>query len=117
QSVNLPGGLDGTFYWVLHTDTYNQVFEDANETNNTTVSALPVRVRAPDLQPISVTPASSSAQLGQSLAVSWVSTNAGSAPISAAWSDRVFLSTSSNSPAGALQLATATVTNVPLPGG
>ncbi len=114
QTVNVSGGLDGEFYWVFHTDIHNQVVEQVNETNNTTVSTSSVRVRSPDLQPTAVAPASSSAVLGQSLAVSWISTNAGSAPVSAPWSDRVYLGTLSNNLSGALPLAISTVSNVPL---
>ena len=87
QSVIAPGGLDGYYYVVVTTDTANQVPEEANETNNTTVGSTLLHLRSPDLQPIALSTSPGSAQFGQSVPLSWVTTNSGSGPAQAAWTD------------------------------
>ena len=114
QSVIAPGGLDGTFYVVITTDTANQVPEEANETNNTTVSSTALVLRSPDLQPLALSTSPGSAQFGQTIPFSWVTTNSGSGPAQSTWTDRVYLSAASNSLSGATSLASLLVTNVPL---
>lgn len=116
QTVILPGGLDGTFYIVISTDTGNQVVELLNETNNTAVSPLAVTVRSPDLQPVELS-VPASATYGESISISWAVTNAGGAPVLAAWNDRIYLSTNAGSLSGALALGTIANTNHPFASG
>lgn len=112
-SVILPAGADGLFYFVVTTDAANQVVEELHEDNNTTVSTIPVRLRSPDLQPLQLS-AAATAQLGQTLAVTWITTNAGSAPANVAWNDRLYLSKSATELTDALPMATVATTNLPL---
>ncbi len=116
QSVILPGGLDGIYYVVFTTDAANQVVELDYETNNVTVSSVPITIHSPDLRPVSIS-ATGSAQLGQAIPVSWVDTNASASPAFSTWNDQVYLSPISNSLSSASFLATYAVTNVPLTNG
>src|SRR5439155_1545255 len=81
---------------LVTTDSGNQVYEDVNETNNTTVGTNSIRLRSPDLQPIALLTSPSSAQFGASIPFSWVTTNSGSGPAQVAWTDRVYLNVSPN---------------------
>ena len=112
QSVILPGGLDGTYYVVFTTDAGNQVVELDYETNNVTVSPVPITIHSPDLQPIAIG-APASAQLGQGISVSWVDTNSGASPVFSPWIDQVYLGPVSNSLSGSSFLTSFGVTNVP----
>ncbi len=116
QSVIVPGGLDGTYYVVFTTDAANQVVELDYETNNVTVSPVPITIHSPDLRPVSISTAGS-AQLGQSIPISWVDTNSSASPAFSTWNDQVYLSPVSNSLSGASFLAAYAVTNVPLTNG
>jgi subtilase family serine protease len=110
----LPAGLSGNYWLILQLDSANQVAEGQGETNNFYVSPQPIFIQAPDLQVGSVTALPGAAAFGQSVAVSWVATNTGTGPAQGNWSDRIWLSATSNSLAGAVSLLVAPRSN-PLP--
>ena len=107
QSVIIPAGLPGSNYWLaIQMDSANQVAEDAGEPNNFFVAAQPIQIQSPDLAVIStVSPLTVS--LGQQFSVSWTATNFGNGAAIGPWMDRVWLSTSSTSIAGATLLASS----------
>ncbi|TVS19950.1 MAG: hypothetical protein EA424_06450, partial [Planctomycetaceae bacterium] len=96
QTYTLPIAMEGDRWFIVRTDIYNEVFEHANEGNNTRVSDVPMTVQLspfPNLQVTEViTPAE--AFSSQQAVVQWVVTNTGDASTSApVWYDRVWLST------------------------
>lgn len=113
--VILPATVAGQRWLVVTADAEDEVLENA-ETNNAVVRAAPVTLLAPDLALAGLS-APASAQFGQSIAVTWAVTNVGTAPASASWSDRVYLSAASNSLAGAVPLTTVAADAGPLPAG
>src|SRR6266545_3700007 len=114
--VIVPVTAQGLKYLGVTIDSGYQVPE-SNETNNTFVSATPSQVLAPDLA-ISGLDAPAAAQFGGIINISWAVTNIGTTAAAANWSDRIYLSRSSNSLASALALGTVAVgTDSPLPAG
>ena len=114
-TVILPRGLSGNYWLVARVDSANQVAEGYGETNNLTVATEPIAILSPDLQ-AGVVVSPPTAAFGQQFAVTWAVTNAGNGPASASWSDRVYLSSASNSLAGATLLASASGTSPLAPG-
>ncbi len=114
-NIILPATAAGDRWLMVTADCDQEVFENT-ETNNTLVAAMPITLLTPDLALASFS-APASAQFGQTLNVSWAVTNVGTAPASAAWSDRVYLSTASNSISGATPLATVAAEASPLQAG
>ena len=106
QTVLFPNLSTGTRYVGVRVDSANQLVE-VSETNNTAYLTQPALVTATDLRVARVT-GPGSATFGQSINVQFVVTNAGSAPAPFAWTDRLYLSSLSNSISGATLLATAT---------
>lgn len=110
--VILPATAAGERWFIVTADSDNEVFEHT-ETNNTFVATTPVTLLTPDLALANVS-APAAAQFGQAISVNWAVTNVGTAPAGAAWSDRVYLSATSNSIAGATLLATVAANANPL---
>ena len=104
QSVILPAGLIGTFYFGAATDSAGNVPE-SNEANNTTYADTAIAISGPDLAATTLT-APGSAQFGETFTVSFAVTNVGAVAASASWNDQLFLSTSASSIVGATPLAT-----------
>ena len=104
QSVVLPSGLAGTRFLGVKLDTLNQVAE-SDESNNVAWASLGTVVSAPDLVATNLS-APANAQLGSTITVDWKRRNIGSAATFTAGQDRVFLSSTANSIAGARLLAT-----------
>jgi hypothetical protein len=102
--VIVPADLGGMRYFGVLVDSNFQVPE-ANETNNTLLTAAATEVRVADLS-LSGLSAPAAAEFGASIAVSWSVTNTGNATAAAGWSDRVYLATNSTALAGAITLAT-----------
>ncbi len=113
QSVILPAGLAGNFWFVVQADSASQVFEGFGETNNLFVSPQPITITAPDLQVVSLT-APGTAVVGQSFVVNWGVTNAGNGAAQVAWIDRVWFSSVSNSISGATLLTSVAADVSPL---
>ena len=94
-TVALPANLSGSYRWVVVTDSSNSVQECVQENNNLAVSAATLSVQPTayvDLQ-VAQVQAPSSAWSGQSLAVSWIVTNAGTvATLAPIWYDALYLS-------------------------
>jgi alpha-tubulin suppressor-like RCC1 family protein len=107
STVILPAGLSGNYWPVVRVDSANQVTEGYGETNNFFVAAQPILIQSPDLR-VSLLTSAATGIFGQPLAVSWVVTNAGNGSAMGSWSDRVWLSSSSNSVSGATLLASVT---------
>ncbi len=114
QAVILPATSVGTRYLGTRVDYLAQLVE-MNENNNTAYAPAPTTVVAPDLR-VARVGAASTAEFGASLPVEFVITNAGNAPLTIAWNDRVFLSSANNSLSGATLLGTVAFTGVLAPG-
>ncbi|HEY9172517.1 MAG TPA: CARDB domain-containing protein, partial [Verrucomicrobiae bacterium] len=91
NSVLIPIGTSGPLYFIVVADSPREWFE-TSETNNTFVSTNATIVSAADLAVTSVSASKTAAQFGESLTVTWVVRNNGSAAAGAAWRDRVYLS-------------------------
>jgi subtilase family serine protease len=115
QTVLFPNLATGTRFVGVSVDSFNQVVE-VIETNNTAYLAAPVQVTATDLRVARVS-GPPSAAFGQSINVQFVVTNAGSAPAPFAWTDRLYLSSFSNSLSIATLLAATTAPIASLPAG
>ena len=101
--VIVPPELVGTRYFGVMVDSGYQVPE-SNETNNTFIAAAST-VTAADLS-LSLLTSAPTGQFGGTLSVTWAVTNVGTATASGVWSDRLYLSTSTNSLVNATVLAT-----------
>ncbi|WP_343123935.1 CARDB domain-containing protein [Xanthomonas arboricola] len=89
--VSVPAWLaEGSYRWVVVTDSDNTVYERDNEVDNTAVATASVTVSRPDLSVASVS-GPSLVQSGTSLHVEWTVANRGGLA-SGGWVDRVYLS-------------------------
>jgi RHS repeat-associated protein len=95
QLITLPRDLRGNRWVIVQTDANNQLFEHANENNNTAVGVRPIDTRLspfPNLQVSSVT-APPTAFSGQQTVIEWTVINTGTGSTSAPiWYDSVWLS-------------------------
>ena len=98
RSVQLPGGLLGSYHLFVAVDARDQVFELGGEQNNTRGTAAPVLV-SPRLYAdlvAQVTAAPTAATGGERIPVTWTVTNQGLGnPNAFGWNDRVVLSADS----------------------
>ncbi|MBI5386506.1 MAG: DUF11 domain-containing protein, partial [Verrucomicrobia bacterium] len=113
--VILPAGMAGQRWVRALADWDNTVFESV-ETNNSFLSAQSIELLAPDLE-VSLLTSGATAQFGDSLPVTWAVRNAGTADAQANWSDRVYLSSQSNSISGATPLLAVAAGVSPLTSG
>ncbi|MEJ5239195.1 MAG: CARDB domain-containing protein, partial [Limisphaera sp.] len=113
QQVIVPAVGTGPRWFGIQLDSGNVLFE-TSETNNTAFADTPLNIIATDLRVARVA-GPASATFGQTISVTYVITNAGSAAALVSWSDRIDLSTASNG-VGTL-LGTAAATTVPLAAG
>ena len=91
-SFQLPADLSGSGHIVVVTDFNNDVFEDANEDDNSASSNIQVTPSSVDLVVSDVViPASIIG--GDSLSVDWTVLNAGAQSASGSWLDDIYLST------------------------
>ncbi|MBE0545906.1 MAG: pre-peptidase C-terminal domain-containing protein, partial [Verrucomicrobia bacterium] len=107
QNVIVPALPPGARYLGLRVDSANQLFE-LDEDNNTAFAVSPLNIVAIDLRVSRVT-APATAEFGQTVPVEVVVTNAGSAPASFAWTDRLYWSPTSNTLATLLNTFDAAV--------
>jgi hypothetical protein len=115
QSVILPGGISGERFLGVRVDSAGQVFE-ADEMNNLAMVATPLQIQAADLI-VGSLGAPSGVLLGETFNATWAVTNAGTAPAYASWTDRLYLSTTNTTLAGAIQLAAGAFDSAPLAAG
>ncbi|NLX56992.1 MAG: S8 family serine peptidase [Planctomycetaceae bacterium] len=98
QTYTLPIAMEGDRWFIVQTDVSKQLFEHANDTNNTLVDDVPMHVQLspfPNLQVTEVIPPAE-AFSSQQAVVEWVVTNNGTGSTSApVWYDAVWLSTDS----------------------
>jgi CARDB/Right handed beta helix region len=89
----IPQGINGTYYVIITTDFYYNVYEHANEGNNTTTStAINVILTPPtDLQVTAIT-APTFGSNKESVAVTYTVSNNGGSSASGYWYDNVYLS-------------------------
>ncbi len=94
QSITVPITTFGSRFVVVKTDTFGQVFEHANEDNNTTISLTPIDIQLPPLADLVVTDISapSEALSGDVIPITWTVSNQGPGDFTGTFSDRVFLS-------------------------
>jgi subtilase family serine protease len=92
--VQLPVGVSGDFYFLVETDTYNQVYEAAFDANNTGASVLtPVHLTPPPDLVVDNVSAPADAVAGHPLTITYRETNAGAtAPPNSSWTDSFYLS-------------------------
>jgi RHS repeat-associated protein len=95
QTVSLPIGISGNYYFFVRTDAGNQVYENIFESNNTGHKATPTRINLtppPDLEIASLT-APTQATASRALNFSYQVTNFGSTTTpNYSWADRFYLS-------------------------
>ncbi len=111
----LPQGISGSYYYLVKTDIYDQVFENQNETDNLGSVLVNVELTPPpDLQVVARNPNNneweSSVHIsapgglwsGQAATVTWAVTNRGDGTTQApgGWYDRVYLSTDASTDYG-----------------
>ena len=93
-TVTLPRGLEGPFYFIVRTDTFNRVFEHQAEDDNVTAGG-PTQVDVPPLPDLQVSSVSApgSAFSGQPMSLNWRVSNDGDAGTGVSrWRDSVFMS-------------------------
>lgn len=112
EQIIIPANLSGVFRMRVDVDTGNQVREFDLEGNNSLVGIDDIAVLSPDLDVVSVLPASSSSIYGQPLSLEWQIQNTGQIGANGPWVERVYLSSTSNSITGAILLG-----EVSYPGG
>jgi hypothetical protein len=103
QTVILPNGIHGERFVVVTADANHEVYE-LDEANNSRVAEAALKLLEADLAIDQFTVHGTEAQLGQSIAVSWVIRNAGDAPAAAHWSDRLVLSSAPDGSGGRVLL-------------
>jgi hypothetical protein len=94
NTVIFPAERSGNWRIVVVANHSRTVFEGANTSNNTNISAATIQIQAPDLVVSSVTAQPTPAVLGQSITVTWTVLNSGSARTQGDWVDQVWLSRS-----------------------
>jgi subtilase family serine protease len=96
-TLPIPIQYSGTRYVVITTDSLDQVFEDAGESNNTTLDDQPMVISLPPTPDLIVTGITAPiiAQSGRSVVVQWQLTNQGHAPVSGPFTESIFLSSDS----------------------
>jgi subtilase family serine protease len=96
ETVTLPTGVSGSFYFVVKTDTTDQVFEFAFNANNATAETSPTMINLtppPDLE-VELLTTPSDALASHNLTLTYQVTNAGAtATPNTFWVDEVYLST------------------------
>ncbi|MBD2700500.1 hypothetical protein IC229_07630 [Spirosoma sp. BT702] len=94
QSVQIPRSLQaGDYYVFVFSDSNNQIYENPDETDNTSMAVDKITVINPDLKPLTLT-APATALSEETLSVQWKVKNDSPAAIyNANWTDRIYLST------------------------
>ncbi len=103
QNVILPN-KQGVVYFGVHVNSANTIAE-VSTANNIAFATTPTVVQAADLALTQFTAATNSAQFGQAFSVSFAVTNLGTAAATAAWNDKIYFNSVSNTLNGATLLA------------
>lgn len=91
--VTVPAGISGPYYFYVHTDFENNVFEYQSDTNNSKRSFAPTMVMSPDLSPsnLSFTPLNLD---GKTFPASWTINNNGPGNLqNQSWTEHLYIST------------------------
>ncbi|RME92917.1 MAG: hypothetical protein D6766_09180, partial [Verrucomicrobia bacterium] len=112
QTLVLPPAAAGVNYLFVEVDLQQSVAE-RDETNNRTVSAGTITLRAPDLRPENLAGPASALQ-GAEITVSWDVANRGSADTVSEWVDRLLLVPALGTLADGLELAVVPAVTTPL---
>jgi subtilase family serine protease len=108
NSVVLPVGISGDYYFLVQGDSYNQVYEGAFEDNNTVIATFPTVIALtppPDLE-MTILQSPSHALAQHLLSVTYAVANHGSTVTpNSWWGDAVYLSTNTQFDATAVRLA------------
>ena len=115
QAIIIPASQAGNRWFVITANANHAFLESGSIANNTAIAAVSTAILAPDLVLQGLT-APGSAQLGQTINVSWVVQNNGTASAAASWNDRLVLSLSSNNVVSALTLLNALAPSILAPG-
>lgn len=99
QSVTatLPQGISGSYFLIVETDYYNNVYEFASESNNQRVSDTMgvILTPPPNLQVTNIViPDTVSNQ--EQVSIQWTVTNNGASATPSSWNDRIYLSINVN---------------------
>ena len=105
NTVIIPSGLTGGYYFMVTADSLFECYEDAAEENNSLVASTVTALSAADLQVTSLT-APAGAQFGAGISVTWVVKNGGSMPAARSWNDRLYLTANATNLTGARTLLT-----------
>jgi RHS repeat-associated protein len=95
ESVNLPIGVSGSFYFLVQTDVYGQVFQNGNTANNVnaTSSAETVNLTPPPDLTVPAFTVPTSGLSGHGLTFTYTVTNAGAGGTpNTSWTDAFYLS-------------------------
>ncbi|WP_197480191.1 CARDB domain-containing protein, partial [Anabaena sp. 4-3] len=96
QTVNLPIGISGDFFFFVRTDAGNQVYENVFENNNTGYDTTATKINPtppPDLE-VEFVDAPTTASASRPLTISYRVTNFGATPTpNSLWIDSFYLST------------------------
>ena len=116
-SLDIPDGLSGDHYLIVHTAASNGPFEFIYTDNNITASAaFPITLLpAPDLELTQIL-APTEAEEGALIDVQWTVENTGAGAASGGWVDRVYLQQAGEPDADIIQLGTFPFVD-PIPAG
>ena len=94
STSTLLADLSGTLFVLVRTDALNQIAEGSDVAANVRASASPVIISAAPRADLvaAVTGSPTSAQAGDAVSVTWSGTNSGTATVTGAWTDKIFLS-------------------------
>ncbi|MCA9312504.1 MAG: hypothetical protein KDA21_14920, partial [Phycisphaerales bacterium] len=92
RTVVLPASAVNQRWFVVRTDSGNDINEGSNEGNNAYVDDVPISISGPDLV-VQAFNAPSAAVFGAEVMVDWIGRNDGSEDTIGNWTDAVYLST------------------------
>jgi RHS repeat-associated protein len=110
QLVSLPIGVSGNYYFFVHTDSGNFIYERGYESNNAGFGAVPTQISLtppPDLEVESLDVTSNLVRAGQSLKINYQVANNGSTTTpNYNWIDGFYLSTDAVLDTGDIKIGT-----------
>lgn len=95
RAVTLPRDLDGDYYIYVVTDWADRVFENGNDSNNTTRISTPIAITLVPWADLAATDITypGSLEAGQQILLSWTAENSGATSTgNDDWTDRVYVS-------------------------
>jgi|GEM_PF-1710728 len=93
-TISIPRGLNGSYHFLVRTDVFGNVFEDAFENDNTRVTdAILVQLTPPPDLRVDTVEAPNEEFSGTPITISWTVSNHGEGPTAEpSWYDRVIMS-------------------------